>query len=163
MTLVSAINHLPSDYKKLVRSDFYGEGNQEKLLQHKVTVSNINAHFFGHLSQETLVQELSYCSLSVLPSLFEGFGLSAIETMALGIPTITSDFEASGLYILDGVNGNRFPTHDVSMLSDLIRWHIDNPNKSAELGLNGRNTSREMFNANNTYRKYLKLIGTTGD
>ena len=47
--------------------------------------------FSGFVSNEVLVELYNTCSLFVLPSLHEGFGLPALEAMACGAPTIASN------------------------------------------------------------------------
>lgn len=45
----------------------------------------------GYISDENLVMLYNQCSLFVFPSLYEGFGLPALEAMACGAPTIASN------------------------------------------------------------------------
>lgn len=47
--------------------------------------------FTGAVSDDLLVQLLQHASLSVTPSLEEGFGLPVLEAVACGCPAITSD------------------------------------------------------------------------
>jgi alpha-1,3-rhamnosyl/mannosyltransferase len=47
-------------------------------------------HFTGYLSDPELVELLNCASALVLPSLWEGFGLPAVEAMACGVPVLAS-------------------------------------------------------------------------
>jgi glycosyltransferase involved in cell wall biosynthesis len=47
--------------------------------------------FVGSLSDEQLVKLMAGASALVLPSLYEGFGLPALEALAAGVPVIASD------------------------------------------------------------------------
>ena len=46
--------------------------------------------FTGYISDEDLASLYSSCTVSVYPSLYEGFGLPPLEAMACGAPVITS-------------------------------------------------------------------------
>lgn len=45
----------------------------------------------GHVSGDTLKSLLAHADIFVMPSLYEGFGISALEAMAVGIPTIVNN------------------------------------------------------------------------
>jgi glycosyltransferase involved in cell wall biosynthesis len=47
-------------------------------------------HFTGHVSEELLKQYVAHAEALVFPSLYEGFGLPALEAMAAGCPVIAS-------------------------------------------------------------------------
>lgn len=48
-------------------------------------------HFTGFVSDEALPMLLSRCEAFLFPSLYEGFGLPALEAMACGAPVLASN------------------------------------------------------------------------
>ena len=50
-----------------------------------------NVHFTGYLPDEALVDLFSVTAALVFPSLWEGFGLPAVEAMSCGVPVLSSD------------------------------------------------------------------------
>lgn len=50
--------------------------------------------FLGPLEDQELFEELKHVEFIVLPSLFEGFGITLIESLATGAKVITSDIKA---------------------------------------------------------------------
>jgi len=57
----------------------------------KKNISNRNVIFFGQANDEQLITLYTHASALVFPSLMEGFGLPALEALALGCPVIVSD------------------------------------------------------------------------
>ena len=51
-------------------------------------------HFIGFIAEEDKPSLLAACTMFVYPSLYEGFGLPALEAIACGAPTITSNTSA---------------------------------------------------------------------
>lgn len=73
--------------------DIVGEGNLRSSLEHFAKRNNLNIIFHGRLTDETLNRLYKTISMQVVPSIFEGFGLSVLEGMAKGIPIIASDVD----------------------------------------------------------------------
>jgi glycosyltransferase involved in cell wall biosynthesis len=79
-----------------------------------------HAKFTGYLSDEELVELLNLATVSVLPSLIEGFGLPAVEAAACGCPVIATN--ESPLPQLLGDGGLYFnPTSLEELESALIK------------------------------------------
>ena len=55
------------------------------------TIPNFDAHWEGKLSPADLERAYRTASVFVLPSVFEGFGLTAVEAMAAGTPVVVAD------------------------------------------------------------------------
>ena len=68
----------------------------------------------GYVEQEDLPMVYNLCDLFVYPTLYEGFGLPALEAMACGIPVITTD--VSSLPEIVGEAGLLVPPDDVEAL-----------------------------------------------
>jgi glycosyltransferase involved in cell wall biosynthesis len=62
------------------------------------TISRLNLadriHFPGFIAEEDKAALLVSCTLFIYPSLYEGFGLPALEALACGTPTVTSNTSA---------------------------------------------------------------------
>ncbi len=68
----------------------------------------------GYMSQEDLPLVYNLSSLFVYPTLYEGFGLPALEAMACGVPVITTD--VSSLPEIVGEAGILVPVNNVEAL-----------------------------------------------
>lgn len=87
--------------------------------------------FLGSLSHDDMLQVMAGASLVVVPSLFEGFGITALEGMALGRAVVASD--AGGLPELVGDAGVIVPAGDATALSGAIADLLSNPTLRDEL------------------------------
>ena len=157
-TLIRAVAMLPESSRNCIIIHFYGSGSQLAELKILASQKGVRAIFHGYVEKSVLVGALSKASLSVLPSRFEGLGLSALEGMAAGVPTITADFPAAHDFIEHGVTGHRFPIGDAEALAQLIAWHMDNPDESNRIGLSGQRFVREYFSQETTYLPYLEIF-----
>lgn len=145
--LLHALAIAGEDCRGSFRLRLFGDGPERRRLEVLADRLGVGGmvRFEGHLPQERLARELAGCDVFVLPSDFEGFGMSAVEAMSLGIPTITSDYGASADYIEHGVTGHRFPRGDAPALADLLRWHLTHRGEARVLAERGRTFVRERF------------------
>jgi glycosyltransferase involved in cell wall biosynthesis len=117
-------------------------------LQLAIAGSNWRGHVFessllservrllGYVSQDDLPLVMQSAEALVFPSLYEGFGLPVVESMALGTPVITSSVTAlpevaGGAALL--VNPN-----DVDEMAAAVRLILDNRDLAADLSRRGR-------------------------
>jgi glycosyltransferase involved in cell wall biosynthesis len=89
-------------------------------------------YFTGSLPHKEMLQVISNASIVVIPSRFEGFGLTALEAMALGRAVVSSD--AGGLPEVVGDAGVLFPASDSKALSEAVAELISDPARRLELG-----------------------------
>ena len=89
--LIDALTRLKSQGYSLA-CDFYGTGSDYELLKHLIEKNNLQASVkaLGNIPNEYLAKHLHEYDLAVQASRHEGLGISAIETMACGVPTILS-------------------------------------------------------------------------
>ena len=87
-----------------------GNGPDEQKLKDMVTQLNIvdNVTFFGEASWEIAMKQMALMDVVVVPSRFEGFGLSAAEAMAMGKPVIASNVFGLKEVVIDGQTGLLF-------------------------------------------------------
>lgn len=157
-TLIRAVALLPFNRRNRIRLRFFGSGSLLPELVMMTQEHGVRAEFNGYVDKCSLASALSKAHLSVLPSRFEGLGLSALEGMAVGVPTITADFPAANDYIEHGVTGHMFPVGDAQALSRLITWHMDNIAESQKLGEAGRQLVQSQFSEKTTYLPYLDIF-----
>jgi D-inositol-3-phosphate glycosyltransferase len=76
--------------------------------------------FLGKRGQDTLSYYYSAAEVLVMPSLYESFGMVALEAMACATPVIASEVGGLGYLVKDGVTGYTIPDSDPNALSDRL-------------------------------------------
>ncbi|MBE17600.1 MAG: hypothetical protein CMH79_02450 [Nitrospinae bacterium] len=92
-----------------------GENQRFEKLISRLSIES-SVYFLGNIDLEVLQGIYSNAYALVLPSLYEGFGLPALEAMSLGIPPIVSD--AGSLPEVVGDAGMIFPVSDIQVLEN---------------------------------------------
>jgi glycosyltransferase involved in cell wall biosynthesis len=115
-------------------------------------------------SDESLAARYASSSVAVVPSLYEGFSLPAIEAMACGVPLIASD--GGALPEVVGASGESavvVPAGDPYALFDALRRVLDDPVAAEALGERGRARVTDRFTwdatARATARAYQLALG----
>ena len=80
-------------------------------------------HMLGHVEEEAMPALYSAARALVFPSLYEGFGIPALEAMATGTPVIASN--TTGLAEAVGDAGLTVDPHSAEELADAMRRLLD--------------------------------------
>ncbi len=102
--------------------------------------------FVSGVTDERIVELYAEAELAIVPSLYEGFSLPAIEAMACGVPLVTTNGGALPEVVgPDGESAVIVPTKDPSALSGAIVRCLDDPELRARLGEGGRRRVLDRF------------------
>jgi glycosyltransferase involved in cell wall biosynthesis len=113
--------------------------------------------FMGAMSQSELAFWMANSSVLVLSSTSEGLGRVILEAMAAGTPVIGSRVGGIPELVEDGARGFLVPPGDENALAEKLRWVLNNPAKSSEMGKSGR-AFAERFFSTESYLKGFKEI-----
>ncbi|MBC7541808.1 MAG: glycosyltransferase family 4 protein [Candidatus Sericytochromatia bacterium] len=140
-----------------------GPGLEEyRHLAHALGVAD-RVHFTGYIDDDTLYQLFQVSDAAVFPSLYEPFGIVALEGMAAGKATIVSDVGGMAEIIQDGVNGLEVAPDDPGALAHAIHRVLSDINWGNALGTAGRRDTEQIYNwdliAAQTADVYAKVMG----
>jgi D-inositol-3-phosphate glycosyltransferase len=90
--------------------------------------------FLGSRSQDTLPYYYSAADVCVMPSLYESFGLVALEAMACGTPVVASRVGGLPYVVRDGETGLLVPDKDPAALAEGLRRVLTQPALQQSLG-----------------------------
>ena len=91
--------------------------------------------FLGKRGQDTLPYYYSAAEVLVMPSLYESFGMVALEAMACGTPVIASEVGGLGYLVQDGETGYTIPDSDPAALCNKLSSLLGDAHLRGTLGL----------------------------
>ena len=131
-----------------------------ELVQKLRLASRVN--FTGKVSAEVLRQLYVSSEAVILPSLYEGFGLPAAESMACGTPVIATRAGALPEVVGEDGAGILIPTRDSEALAQAILEVLRNPERRKKMGITGRQRVEKLFTwervAERTVEVYKELL-----
>ncbi|HEV8674394.1 MAG TPA: glycosyltransferase [Methylomirabilota bacterium] len=90
--------------------------------------------FRGPQPQDVLPHYYAAADLCLMPSLYESFGMVALEAMACGVPVIGSRVGGLAVTVQDGATGLLVPEGDVGALAEGIAGLLDDDGRRRRLG-----------------------------
>lgn len=123
-TLFCAVKKLASHLK--VKLLIVGEGREKRRLVNLSNRLDLPVKFLGEMPYYDLPEIYRMADIFVLPSLYEPFGMVALEAMACGTPTIVSDAVP-----IDGIP--KFKRGSVKELLELLKRIISSDKESQRL------------------------------
>lgn len=157
---------LAIDAMKLLREthpeyvlEIYGDGNQRDELAAYIASQDLNDHVKLMGRSNRIYDDILDASIFVLPSDFEGMSNSMLEAMALGIPTISTDYPSGGARaIIDsGKNGILIPVGDLEALYQALIRIIEDPEFAAQISRNGQ-LLRQQLSVSKITQQWLDFI-----
>jgi glycosyltransferase involved in cell wall biosynthesis len=119
-------------------------GKTERLID-KLSIKD-SVRFVNGISDAELVQLMGSAEVACVPSLHEGFSLPTAELMACGTPLIVSRAGAIPEVVgPDGYAAELVTPGDVGELTVALGSLLDDPERRARLGANGRRRVDELF------------------
>lgn len=85
----------------------------------------------GYVSDETRDMLFKISDVAVFPSLYEPFGIVALEAMAAGCPVIVSDVGGLGEVVEQGVTGLKIPRGDLDAMAQAIEQTLNDRDQAA--------------------------------
>ncbi|WP_141431582.1 glycosyltransferase [Bacillus sp. 03113] len=146
-TLIEAASKI-----KAIRPDVYfiiaGTGPMLNDYRQKVVELHLEdcVYFIGYISDEQRNALYSICDMAIVPSLYEPFGITALESMIFAKPTIVSstgglkgivENAKSGLYMVPGSSDS---------LIEQVIWLLENNEDAIQIGRKGKEAVEKLFN-----------------
>ena len=116
-------------------------GDTEALIKRLGLIDHIR--FVGDASHEEINHLYAESAVAVVPSLYEGFGLPAVEAMAAGIPLVSSDGGALAEVVADG--GLQVLAGDSDALAEALERVLTDFALATALGQRGRQRVERHF------------------
>ncbi|MCY4419615.1 MAG: glycosyltransferase family 4 protein [Cytophagales bacterium] len=162
---IYALEFLERLHEQGVPSHLYlaGGGNLEKSLRNYVRERGIRGvHFLGPLSEQEVFELYHKLDILLVPSLWEGFNLTAYEAAATGLPVLGTD--VVGLKdLLQETDGNSFPPQDIEAMCEAF-WNLYKNSKTyqtqSQKGIQYTQKLTEKNIAQDYHRLYQNLYSS---
>lgn len=124
-----------------------GDGPDRKKLENRIKelVIENNIILTGQVEYSDVIRLYTIMDVAVVPSRFEGFGLSAVEAMAAGVPVVASPVDGLKEVVKHGINGYLVPAAESQRLARVLIEMLQDTSRSSVMGLNGYKRVRDLF------------------
>ncbi|MBM4176667.1 MAG: N-acetyl-alpha-D-glucosaminyl L-malate synthase BshA [Ignavibacteria bacterium] len=131
-----------------------GDGPDRSECERIVREKNLkqDVHFLG--KQEAVVDILNASDLFIMPSQSESFGLSALESMACGLPTISSSVGGLPELVVHAETGFIAEIGDIDRMAKYAIDLLTNENKYKLFSENARMRAEKCFNKDKIVKQY---------
>jgi glycosyltransferase involved in cell wall biosynthesis len=130
-----------------VTLDIYGEGTLRDPLQKQITANSLPIKLMG--SHDKVYEILPKYDAFVMSSFLEGFGISAAEAMAIGLPLLLSDIKP--LKEVSRNNALFFNPYNARSFVDIVKSILSNKEDLNALSKEGKIIAKENY----TKEKYV--------
>lgn len=130
-----------------------GEGTERPYLEHLVNQLSLQncVEFTGALTRNEVPLAINRATFVIMPSHFEAFGLSALESMLMNRPVIASKVGGLPEFISHGQTGLLIPTQDPLSLCNAMEFLLKQPQEIVKMGERAKKSVIGKF----TLEKYL--------
>jgi len=151
-------------FKKVAREvpnakyELYGYGPEEQKLRNLINRYRLQDRVFIKNYAEDPSVALQRAELTVLSSVYEGFGLAIVESFAYGVPVVSYDCKYGPAEIIrDDVDGLIVPTHDVDRLAQAMTTLLKDKAKLAQMAQHTSDVF-ERFDKAKIEKQWLDLL-----
>ena len=127
--------------------DISGEGSERTKLLELIDRLQLNDVVKIHGETANALEDMKKRDIVIQPSLFESFGLVALEAQALGRAVIASHVGGLVDVVLDRETGLLVPPSRPDLLADAIVWMLKNPDQTLLLRTRAAHRARTEFSA----------------
>ena len=110
-------------------------GSVNKEFKNLKTKQN-NVKFYNHMPHQKITSILNSCSVMVLPSVYDSFGLVGLEALSSGVPLITNSNCGVSELITDGLDGFVVEPGNSKALLNKMRLLYENKEMISEMKRN---------------------------
>gem|GEM_PF-76137 len=162
LELLKAFAYLSVNFRaKLV---VVGEGYLKQEIYDEATRLGIQDKLFmtGFVDDDTKKKLLSVADVLVVPSLYEPFGIVALEGMAAGVPVVVSSVGGLKEVVQHGVNGVTVYPGDPSSIAWGLAYVLSGPGRASAMAERAKKEVCEKYSwdriAHNTLSVYEKVL-----
>lgn len=156
-----AIKSMPKILKKYPDTilQIIGDGDFKENLEELVNSLSLrkSVEFIGFIPNETVPKYLQKADIFILPSLTEGFSLTALEAAACGLPIISTPVGILPDIIEKWNNGIIVPFRSPDAIADAVITLLSNPELKETYAKNSATAAKETMSWKSVAEQYISL------
>jgi glycosyltransferase involved in cell wall biosynthesis len=131
------------------------EKNKLKQLTSELGIQN-SVKFLGFIAG--VEKLLAQCSMLIMTSRWEGFGLVLLEAMKLKMPCLAFDHIAANEIIINNETGFLTSNENNELMAEKIIYLLSNPEVGKQMGKKGNDLLKDKFTIERSIDQYENLI-----
>lgn len=160
ITRAKGCHELISAAKTFATIEFHLYGKMHADMMNVVLPTNIILH--GEIRHSELLNDMPHYHFLLFPSHTEGFPLTVLEAMTIGLPVIATSVGAIPQMIDDGKGGFLCAPHDSKALCHVIAKLISQPQLLSTMGTYNRDKSFKCYRYSKVIKDFMQLYNTIG-
>lgn len=155
--LLKAVRHILTYHPK-TKFVVAGKGPYEKNLREQAAALGVSQHvyFTGYVNDQVRNSLYAWADVAVFPSLYEPFGIVALEAMAARVPVVVADTGGLSEIINHGTDGLKSYVGNSTSLADMVLRLLHEP-------LLGQNLRQNAFRKVGQQYNWQHIAGQTRD
>lgn len=164
--LIDAIPHI-LNYRPATKFVIAGKGPHESSLRSHAAAVGVadRIYFTGYVNDDLRNSLYNWADVAVIPSLYEPFGIVALEAMAARAPVVISDTGGLSEIVQHGVDGLMAYTGNSQSLADMVIWLLNDRNMAEKMKQKAYEKVRRQYNwleiARQTRAIYMDVLNAS--
>lgn len=159
LTLIRAFK----DLKIQLRLKIIGNGESFAEINKYIEHHKLDrVEMMGFIKGNERLDILKNAKFSIVPSeVWETFCMSALESLACGVPVIGTNMGSIPYLIKPRETGLLFESGNADDLKNKIEWMCNHPSERLAMGKKGRKVFEEQYTADTNYKRLLEIYRTS--
>jgi len=128
------------------------------VFREQVKKAGLMPHFIFTGHTDRVADYLRVMDLFTLPSYREGFPVSVIEAMSIGLPVVTTDIRGCREAVVPGKTGLVVPPKDSAGLTDAIEYLLSHREEAKQMGQAGRRRAVSFYDDRAVQRRFVDFM-----
>ena len=156
---IEAVKILKENYGISIKAFIIGGGNIKTELENLIDELNLSNQciFTGNVVQEVLFRIIKMSDIVTIPSLFEAFGIAAVEAMYLEKSVIVSEVDGLKEITTHNFDALQIPVKNSDAIAKAILKIINNKEFAKKLAQNAKKTAMK-YDVNNIVNQWIDIF-----
>ncbi|MFA5173380.1 MAG: glycosyltransferase family 4 protein, partial [Candidatus Paceibacterota bacterium] len=117
-----------------------------------------DVEFLGELTHEKAISAMKTADLFLSSSVYEGYGMTAVEAAAAGCPVLITDTGIAGEIIKDGESGTVVPVGSVLKMAEAIEVLAGNKEKREKMAERAKESVKNLMSKDEYLNKFKEIL-----